>query len=456
MHTLTKFKPYTRVTIHETPHWQKLTNDQQDAVSVISHVLPFRVNKYVLDELIDWNNIPDDPIFRLTFPHQEMLGREEYNNLRDLVLVRKDQQKITEEVRRIWNKMNPHPAGQTTHNVPKLAGRELTGLQHKYRETVLFFPKPGQSCHAYCTFCFRWPQFVGFGEMKFDAKDVSDLIDYLRIHKEVTDVLITGGDPMVMNTRSLKEYLEPLLDPTLSHIQNIRIGTKSVSYWPQRYVTDKDADDLMRLFEHIVASGKNLALMAHYNHPAELRTPVAQKAIKRIVMTGATVRVQAPLIRHINENPTDWIELWNTSVNLGAVPYYMFVERDTGPSEYFSLPLSRAYSIFHGAYKQVSGLARTVRGPSMSTHYGKVLIDGIVTLAGEEVFALQFIQARNSDWVRKPFYAKYDSKAVWFDELVPAFGANKFFFEEDMQASDKLFQSNIIENGIDEKTLLLT
>ena len=186
----------------------------------------------------------------------------------------------------------------------------------------------------------------------------------------------------------------------------------------------------MRLFEKVVAAGKNLALMGHYNHPRELRTQIAQTAVRRIVSTGATLRLQSPLIRHINEDPDGWAELWTTGVKLGAIPYYMFVERDTGPSHYFELPLARAYEVFQSAYKQISGLARTVRGPSMSAHPGKVVVDGIVTLAGEKVFALQFLQARNAEWVRRPFYAKFDPKATWFDQLVPAFGQDKFFFQE--------------------------
>jgi hypothetical protein len=83
----------------------------------------------------------------------------------------------------------------------------------------------------------------------------------------------------------------------------------------------------------------------------------------------------------------------------------------------------------------VSGLARTVRGPSMSAFPGKVVIDGVAQIGGEKVFALQFLQARNSDWVRKPFYARYDPTATWFDQLRPAFGRDKFFFEEDEQGA---------------------
>lgn len=429
-----KFKPYTRQSIRQARQWQWLPPDQQEAVQVVSHVLPFRTNEYVLENLIDWRNVPDDPIYRLVFPHRDMLPVDEYRQLRDLVMVKQDDAAIAAMVHKIRMRMNPHPAGQMTHNVPRVNDHVLKGLQHKYKETVLFFPSAGQTCHAYCTFCFRWPQFTGMEDMKFDARETTELVSYLRSHQEVTDVLFTGGDPMIMNTRSLAEFIEPLLAPDMAHIQNIRIGTKSVAYWPQRFVTDKDADDLLRLFEKVVASGKNLAIMGHYNHAVELRQDIAQAAVKRIVGTGATLRMQGPLIRHINEDPHSWAELWRTGVRLGAIPYYMFVERDTGPSEYFQLPLARAHEVFQQAYQMVSGLARTVRGPSMSAFPGKVAIDGVVTINGEKVFALQFLQARNPDWVRKPFFAKYDAEATWFDQLKPAFGKEKFFFETDADA----------------------
>ncbi|MFD2271715.1 hypothetical protein ACFS07_12575 [Undibacterium arcticum] len=86
-----KFKPYTRQSINQAPQWELLSKDLQEAVLVVSRVLPFRTNQYVMNELIDWNNIPDDPIYRLTFPHRDMLEPEEYKVLRDLVLVQKDE-----------------------------------------------------------------------------------------------------------------------------------------------------------------------------------------------------------------------------------------------------------------------------------------------------------------------------------------------------------------------------
>ncbi|MFI6054538.1 KamA family radical SAM protein [Streptomyces violascens] len=423
-----KFTPYNSKTIQRATQWGRIPEELREGVAVVSQVLPFRTNQYVLDELIDWENIPDDPIFRLNFPHRAMLDEGDYLAMRD-VLATGDKGQIALYAGKLRAQMNPHPAGQQTHNVPELDGEEVPGIQHKYAETVLFFPKAGQTCHAYCTFCFRWPQFVGDDELAFAAKDAQGLTAYLARHREVTDVLITGGDPLIMRTNTLARYIEPLLTPEFEHVQNIRIGTKSVAYWPQRFITDQDADELLRLFERVIAAGKHLAIMGHYNHPAEIRPDIAQTALKRIIATGANVRLQSPVLKHINDDPAAWRELWTTGVRLGAIPYYMFVERDTGARSYFELPLVRAYEIFREAYKSVSGLSRTVRGPSMSAFPGKVLIDGTPTIRGEKVFALQLLQGRDPDWTRRPFYAKYDPHATWFDQLTPAFDDQRFFFE---------------------------
>src|SRR5690606_23313914 len=132
--------------------------------------------------------------------------------------------------------LNPHPAGQMEHNVPELNGTKLTGIQHKYDQTVLFFPNHGQTCHAYCTFSFRWPQFVGMDELKFASREADLLIEYPPQHPEVTDFLFTGGDPMIMNADRLRMYIEPLLEADLPNRRTIRIGTKSLSFWPYRFI----------------------------------------------------------------------------------------------------------------------------------------------------------------------------------------------------------------------------
>ncbi|MCZ7602970.1 MAG: lysine 2,3-aminomutase [Melioribacteraceae bacterium] len=417
------------------PQFQKIPKDDLFAVKVVSHVLPFRTNNYLVEELIDWDNIPNDPIFQLTFPQRGMIEDNDFNRIADLLKKKATKEEIQKAANEIRFSLNPHPAGQMTANVPYMEDDEepVRGVQHKYRETALVFPSAGQTCHAYCTFCFRWAQFVGMTDLKFTTDESNRFQKYLKQHKEISNVLFTGGDPMVMTLKKLEIFLKPFLKPEFEHIRNIRIGTKSVAYWPYKFVTDKEADGVLKLFEKLVDAGKHVAIMGHYNHWVELSTPVAREAVKRIQSTGAVIRAQSPIVKHVNDDPTIWRRMWKDQVSQGIIPYYMFVERDTGAKNYFEIPLYRAFQIFRDAYKNVSGLGRTVRGPSMSALPGKVVIEGIAEINDEKVFVLNFLQARNPDWVRRPFFAKYDENAYWLNHLKPAFGKKKFFYKDELK-----------------------
>ena len=226
-----------------------------------------------------------------------------------------------------------------------------------------------------------------------------------------------------MKTKHLVAYLEPLLNPEFDHIQTIRIGTKSLTFWPQRYVSDADSDELIELFSKLVKAGKNVALMAHFNHWREMDTDMARVAIRRVKDTGVVIRTQAPLLDHINNDSEVWAKMWRMQVKLGLVPYYMFVERDTGAKRYFEIPLARACKVYREAMKKVSGLGRTARGPSMSAGPGKVEVQGVSEINGEKV--------------QRPFFAGYDEKATWLDQLQPAFGEEKFFFQDEYDAMCK-------------------
>jgi L-lysine 2,3-aminomutase len=211
------FQVYTERQLDKIDALTLLTEAQRFEMRVVAHVLPFRVNRYVIDNLIDWHNIPDDPIFRLVFPQRV------------------------------------------------------------------------------CTFCFRWAQFIGDKNLRFSCKEADRLREYLAKHKSVSDLLITGGDPMVMKTDHLAVYLESLIQPELNHIQTIRIGTKSLSFWPQRYVSDEDSDSLLELLEKIIKAGKHVAIMAHYNHWREMTTPLFRSSTgARLgsLSTGNTTRIR--------------------------------------------------------------------------------------------------------------------------------------------------------------------
>jgi KamA family protein len=405
-----------------------LSTSERLAIRAVGMVLPFRTNSYVLDNLVDWDAAPDDPIFRLVFPQAEMLPATDVGRIAALISREAPESDMRAAVHEIRMRLNPHPAGQLALNIPEHDDEPLPGVQHKYPETVLVFPKQGQTCHAYCTYCFRWAQFVDEPDLKMATSDIESVTRYLRAHPEVTSVLVTGGDPMIMGADVLRRYIEPLLGRGLEHLESIRIGSKSLTYWPQRFVTDPDADDTLRLFERVVASGRTLAFMAHFSHPRELGPEMVAEAVRRIRGTGAVIRTQAPLIRSINDEAAIWAGMWRTQVQMGMVPYYMFVERDTGPQDYFAVPLARGYQVFREAFRSVSGLARTVRGPSMSATPGKVCVDGIAEVAGQKVFVLHMIQARDPSLVGEPFFARFCPEATWLSDLVPAF-ADRFPFD---------------------------
>lgn len=429
-----RYRPYDLRNFRDIPQVQQhLDEEQMREVEVVGQVFPFKTNNYVVEELIDWEAVPNDPMFVLTFPQRGMLKPEQFARMEAALDESDDAAHHLEVANEIRHELNPHPAGQMEHNVPELDGERLEGMQHKYHETVLFFPSQGQTCHAYCTFCFRWPQFVGLDDLKFQMKDVETLIAYLEEHPEVTDVLFTGGDPMVMAPRIIGAYLDALIEAKQDgriDLRTIRIGSKSLTYWPYKFVTDKGHDDVLAAFQRVVDAGIHLAFMAHFNHPVELATPAVQEAIKRIRDTGAVIRSQTPVMRGINDSATVWAQKWRQEVALGVVPYYMFLARDTGAQEYFGVPLVRAHEIFREAYKQTSGLCRTVRGPSMSAGPGKVEVLGPTKVAGKKVLALRFLQGRDPDWVGRPFFAAYDDEAIWLDDLEPAF-EERFFFEDE-------------------------
>jgi len=405
-----------------------------DDIVTVGSVLPFKVNNYVTENLIDWSKVPDDPIFKLTFPQKEMLIPEHFEMMNQAIQGTIDKTKIKLVADKIRMKLNPHPAGQIQLNVPTYREEKLWGLQHKYRETVLFFPSQGQTCHAYCTFCFRWPQFVGIDQLKFASNEARKLHDYLKEHTEVTDVLFTGGDPLIMKTKILETYIKPLLSDDLPNVRNIRIGTKALAYWPFRFTSDDDADDLLRLFEKIKKAEKHLAFMAHFNHPVELNNELVENSIQKILNTGAVIRTQSPVLRHINDNPNVWAEMLKKQVALGCIPYYMFIARNTGAQHYFSIPIIEAWNIFRKCYQQISGICRTIRGPSMSCLPGKVQLLGVSEIKNEKVMVFRMIQGRNPDWVARPFFAEYDPNAIWYTDLKPAFDEEKFYFTNELNS----------------------
>jgi KamA family protein len=420
-----RFITYNAKNFREIEYMRYIPESVKNEIDTVSRVIPFKTNNYVVDYLIDWENYKDDPIYILNFPNKQMLNPDQYARLSQALKNTNSNGALNKIIHDIRMEMNPHPAQQMT-NVPLLNGEELRGLQHKYKDIVLFFPSQGQTCHAHCTFCFRWPQFVKDLDLKFSMREIEKVIAYIRQEECINEILFTGGDPMVMDPATLTKYIHALINAKIPNLQNIRFGTKSLSYWPFTFIPryNEEAVEMLDTLKYISDSGLHLAIMAHFNHPNELETEVIQEAIHNLKKCGAEIRTQAPVLNHINNSSENWAQMWQRQVQLGMIPYYMFIERETGPYEYFSIPLADVYRMYQEAIRDTGSFAKTITGPVMSASKGKVQIMGIITnpLDGNDYFVMQYVRHRDYRKTFKPFLMEFDESATWVDQLqeVPA------------------------------------
>jgi L-lysine 2,3-aminomutase len=351
------------------------------------------VTSYVADELIDWSAAPDDPIYRLVVPGGDM-PREA-------------------------------GAGQAAGSLsPGRARRRpgeqvLPGVHRSYHDTVSVFAPPGPAGSFGTTCPGRDRPTSGPGPV-MPAGDVPRLAGYLAAHPEVSVVEFAGADPLTMNTSALRHFIEPLL--AAEHLVSVRLRTAALACWPYRFTAGSDADELLRLFDQVSAGDKTLALIADLSHPRELEPDPAREAVRRIRSTGAVIYADGTLAGTVNDAPGVWAALWRTQARLGMIPRTTALVPVTGPRTHFRVTLARAQQIFATAYANVSGLARTVRGPAMRDERGLVCIEGTVVADGRKVFVLRYLQARDPGLAGTPFFAAFSADAAWLTDLRPAPG----------------------------------
>ncbi len=390
------------------------------AARAVAAVVPFRANDYITEHLIDWAAAPDDPVYRLFFPQPDMLPAKDVHAIARLLARGAPHAHIRAAARAARTREVP---GQPALEL----GREpVPGMQHEDPGTVAIFPRQGQASHA--SSWFGWARPAGEPGPGVAAGDMDNIVRYLRGCSEVSSVAISGADPMLMGAAALRRYVEPLLDPALGHIDSIEFATQSLSCWPQRFSGDPGASDTLRLFEQVTAADKTLAVMAWYCHPRELGQPAAVAAAARIRSAGAVIRTRAPLVKTVNDDPRAWAAMWRAQLRLGMIPNDMVVMHDTGPQGYFAVTLAAGVQIFQAAFASVSGLCRTVPGPSMQTAPGRVCVDGVTQIAGQKVFVLHMTAARDPVLVGPRFFARFHPGAVWLSDLEPAF-ATRFPFQ---------------------------
>ena len=343
----------------------QLSEELRQRLQPVSDKYVFRVNDYYLG-LIDWDD-PEDPIKQLIIPREEELND--------------------------WGQLDASNEGAVT------VGR---GVQHKYTDTVLLLCN--EICGAYCRYCFRKRLFMDDNDEV--TNDVSEGLRYIADHPEVTNVLLTGGDPLLMSTRRLTEIFDDLRQ--IEHVKIIRIGSKMPAFDPWRVTRDPE---LQAAFRKYSTAQQRIYLMAHFDHPREL-TKEAIDGIDVCLQNGVICVNQCPLIKGVNDDPYVLAELYSTLSYIGCPPYYLFQGRPTAGNEPYEVPIVEGWTIFQQALKRGSGLSRRARF-CMSHETGKVEILGV----DEEHIYLRYHQAKHKTDLGRFFICRRDDNAYWLDQL---------------------------------------
>lgn len=355
-------KPKYVTRIEAIPQLSPLEVEQ---LKPVTEKFVFRSNEYY-NNLIDWAD-PDDPLRRLIIP---------------------DAQELNE-----WGRLDASQEGLFA-NAP--------GLQHKYSDTALLLVN--DVCGAYCRFCFRKRLFMDDNDEV--VRDVTAGLEYIRNHPEITNVLLTGGDPLIMSTSKLEPIIASLRK--IPHVRIIRLGSKMPAFNPFRISRDESLHAMLR--RHSTPEAGRIYVMAHFNHPREL-TDEACRALDILNRNGVITINQTPLIQGINDDPKVLGELFRKLSFIGTPPYYVFHCRPTEGNEAFSIPVERGYEIFLDAQREASGLASRARY-SMSHVTGKLEVAAMT----EDCIIFRYHRAVNPDLRGRAIVCRRNPEAQWFDD----------------------------------------
>ncbi len=415
----------------------------------------FMATKHVLNT-INWSNFAKDSVFQLVFPQPGMVRAD----ITKAYLNTTSEEERERLIRDYIRETNPHD-GKQKLNKPTYINEDgeievVEGSQHKYPQCKLIFDADTQNCFAFCNYCFRHAQVRGDEDM-FIQKNVSEIHGYLRQHKEVTDMLITGGDAGFMREERFLEYIVPVIeDPELNHIRTIRLGTRVLTYHPELIISP-EYNGMLKLFRRLYDNGIQLVFMSHFSTPRELMNPSTIAAIRRLKEHGATVKSQSPIMNHISlfqkdngevdveKSAKNWIDLGNLFAMLGVGFHSMYCARPTGEHHYFTQPIAQIDKVFSLVYRSLASINRPSRYITMTSSAGKISLLGTVELNGEKLFALKFNEGRNMAWMDKVYLTHYDEKENTIANLKP-YGAEKHFYEDELiEIENKLHET--IETG---------
>ncbi len=405
-------------------------------------VYRFMATKHILNT-INWNDYENDPNYYLIFPQPGMINKDDVQKY----LSAKTDEERAQVVEAYQLKTNPHD-GKQKLNKPFFYNDEgqleiLEGSQHKYPPIKLILDAGTQNCFAFCTYCFRHAQVRGDEDM-FVQHHIEQVHNYLKKHKEITDILITGGDGGYISFERLKKYVTPLMeDEELLHIRTLRIGSRAITFHPEFLLGDK-FKKILELLKTVVENGIQVVWMSHISTPGELLNPGALAAIKRLKNYGLNVKSQSPIMNSISlykdengkvdvdRSAQNWIDLGNIMAMVGIGFHSMYCARPTGEHHHFTAPLADITKVFSKIYRSLASINRPSRYITMTSSAGKTSLMGTAEINGEKVFALKFNEARNMEWMDRVYFAEYDEQENTIEKLKP-YKADSYFYEEELE-----------------------
>jgi len=250
----------------------------------------------------------------------------------------------------------------------------LEGIVHRYPDRVLL--KITHTCAVYCRFCFR-REMVGPGkDPTMSATALDEALDYISAHPEIWEVILTGGDPLVLSARRLAEVMQRL--DQIDHVKVIRLHTRIPIVDPQGMTTDR--------IQALTGTRKTVVVALHINHMKEL-TPQAIETVGRLARVGVSLVSQTVLLRGLNDDAGVLATLMRALVQAQIKPYYLH-HPDLAPGTgHWRVSLDQGMRLMADLRQRVSGLCMPTYVLDIPGGFGKIPVnsDHVRTLADGSV-----------------------------------------------------------------------
>lgn len=246
----------------------------------------------------------------------------------------------------IWRQAVPDPAELASDQLPEDSLNEsnfspVPAVVHRYPDRALLLVS--SQCASYCRFCTRKNR-IGSGKICFTAAQIDEGISYIAAAPEIHDVILTGGDPLLLDDENLGQILARLR--SIRHVEIVRIGTRVPVTLPARITPE-----LCRL----LARFQPLYLNTHFNHPRELSTE-SVTACQQLANAGLPLGNQSVLLRHVNDDPHVMITLCRGLLKIRVRPYYLHHLDQARGTAHFRIPVERGLQIIEEMRGRIAGL----------------------------------------------------------------------------------------------------